>query len=1059
MRRGAARQGLIIAALATLAQVHAALADTLLDDFETLSGWTATVSDPGVKVELASDAGQSGMAMRIDFDFAASGGHVLVRKPFALDLPANYAFTYAWRASAPPIDFEFKLIDRSERNVWWYRQPNVTAPAEWTTVRIKKPRLAFAWGPLGGGAPRNVAFVELAITGALGDHGSLWIDDLRLESRAPPQRTPPIPTVSASTSLAGHEPAAVLDDDPFTSWQSGALAPEQWLQLDFGKPREYGGLVIDWSDEDYAVAYDVDVSDDGQNWTTAYHSMRGNGRRDHVFLPDGESRYLRLTLHQSSRGQGYAIRALRIIPLELATSPNQFMEGLARDATAGTYPRYFSGQQTYWTVVGVNGDDRKALLGDDGMLEVNAGGFSIEPFLYTDGGLLSWNAVERSQSLEDGYLPIPSVTWTVGSLSLRITALASGPPGASVLLARYAVENQGEAPRDVTLYLAVWPFQVLPPWQTLNLVGGVAAIRDLVFDTRTLWVNGRTPVIALTPPTHAGVSTSDEGAIGDFLNKGELPERMQVSDPSGFASGALAFDLHLAPNSQQAVYIAVPFHDPDPVLVRGSGAGADVEFTRAFEAAKRDWGQVLNRVELTVPGGAVDLVQTLKTSLAYILIERSGPAIQPGARTYARSWIRDGAMMSAALLEMGFTQEVRDFLRWYAGYQFPDGRIPCCVDRHGADPLPEYDSNGEFLYALGEYYRYTHDVGFLYEMWPAVQQAVRFIESLRAQRLTEPYTKPSTHAFYGLLVESVSHEGYISHPVHSYWDDFFALRGLKDAVVLATALGEQDDTARFAALRDGLQHDLQASIAAVIAERHLEYVPASVELADSDPSSTAVGIAPGGELARLPEPQISQTFQRYYDEFLRRRRGEGDWEAYSPYELRNVSALVRLGQRERALDVLNGILADRRPLAWNQWPEVIWRDPYAPKFIGDMPHGWVAAGYIEAVRDLFVYERDDDGALVVAAGIPATWLAGDDPVGVRRLPTHYGVLSYTLQREGPSALRLRLSGDLRVPPGGIIVAPPLAAPLTRVTVDGDPIEHQTDRVRVDRFPADVVLEY
>ena len=43
-------------------------------------------------------------------------------------------------------------------------------------------------------------------------------------------------------------------------------------------------------------------------------------------------------------------------------------------------------------------------------------------------------------------------------------------------------------------------------------------------------------------------------------------------------------------------------------------------------------------------------------------------------------------MTSTALLEMGFTQEVRDFIRWFARYQLPDGRIPCCVDRRGADP-------------------------------------------------------------------------------------------------------------------------------------------------------------------------------------------------------------------------------------------------------------------------------------------------------------------------------------------------------------------------------------
>jgi hypothetical protein len=1059
MRGISRRRCLTLACLAVLACSPAVGADPLLDDFETLSGWTASASDLGVKVELASDPGQTGMAMRIDFDFQSSGGHVLVRKAFALDLPANYAFTYAWRGAAPPIDFEFKLIDRAEKNVWWYRLRDVAVPSEWTTVRIKKPRIEFAWGPLSGAAPRNVAYVELAITGAAGDRGSLWIDDLRLEPRAPPPRTPSAPAVSASTSAPGHAPTAVLDDDTFTSWQSGELAPEQWLQLDFGKPREYGGLVIDWSAQDYAVAYDVEVSDDGQTWTTAYRSTRGNGHRDRIYLPDGESRFIRLAMHQSSRGRGYAIPALRVIPLELAASPNEFLEGMAREAPPGTYPRYLSGQQTYWTVVGANGDEKEALLNDDGMLEVEKGSFSIEPFLFADGMLAGWSNVQRGQELEDGYLPIPSVSWRFGFLSLQVTAVAAGPPGASVLLARYVVGNSGDAPRDVALFLAVRPFQVLPPWQTLNMVGGIAPIHDLVFDERTLWVNRRKAVIALTPPAHIGATTPEEGAISDFLVAGGLPERTQVSDPYGFASAALKFALHLPPGGQQGVYIAIPFYDPEPLLARASGVGAEAEFQRAFETTKRDWQRLLGCVDFSVPASAADLIETVRSTLGYILVNRNGPAIQPGSRTYSRSWIRDGAMTSAVLLSMGFTQEVRDFIRWYADYQYPDGRIPCCVDRHGADPLPEHDSNGEFLYAIAEYYRYTRDIGFVNELWPRALRAVGLLENLRARRLTDAYTKPGKRIFYGLLPESVSHEGYVAHPVHSYWDDFFALRGLKDAVVLARAVGAEDEAARIAALRDGLQHDLHASIAAVIAERGLDFVPASADLADFDPSSTAIGIAPGGELARLPAAETAATFQRYHEELMRRRSGETAWEAYSPYELRTVGVLVRLGQRDQAFDVLDALLADRRPLPWKQWPEIIWSDPTAPKFIGDMPHTWVGSCYVQAVRDLFAYEREDDGALVVAAGIPASWVGGDDAVGVRRLPTHFGILSYTLQREGSKALRLRLSGDLGVPPGGFIVQPPLPGPLQSVTSNGHAVPYESDRVRIDEFPSDVVMEY
>ena len=43
----------------------------------------------------------------------------------------------------------------------------------------------------------------------------------------------------------------------------------------------------------------------------------------------------------------------------------------------------------------------------------------------------------------------------------------------------------------------------------------------------------------------------------------------------------------------------------------------------------------------------------------------------------------------------------------------------------------------------------------------------------------------------GLLPISVSHEGYLAQPVHSYWDDFWALRGLRDAAYLARACGRE----------------------------------------------------------------------------------------------------------------------------------------------------------------------------------------------------------------------------------------------------------------------------
>jgi hypothetical protein len=296
--------------------------------------------------------------------------------------------------------------------------------------------------------------------------------------------------------------------------------------------------------------------------------------------------------------------------------------------------------------------------------------------------------------------------------------------------------------------------------------------------------------------------------------------------------------------------------------------------------------------------------------------------------------------------------------------------------------------------------------------------------------------------------------------VHSYWDDFFALRGLKDAADMAVVLGDDERATSIAALRDDFRQTLYASIGRAVANHGIDYIPGSVELGDFDPTSTSIALVPGGELAHLPQPALAHTYDRYFADFETRRDGRGDEEAYTPYEMRNVGALVRLGQKHRALDILAFFLADQRPPAWNEWAEIVWRDPTAPRFIGDMPHTWVGAGFIRAVRSMLAYEREDDDALVLAAGVPAEWVMSDAGVKVRRLPTHYGVLNYSVRGESADAVRLHVTGDLSLPPGKIIVPSPLARPLRAVLVNGKPVETFTpDHAVVGEFPADVLLRY
>jgi len=1030
----------------------------VLDDFEAVDGWTAVASE-GAHVWLLAEPGRTGQALRIGFDLDAGGGFVIVRKALSMSLPENYAFRFHLRGEGLPNHFEFKLVDVTGKSVWWRRWRDFHFPAEWQEITVRKARLRFAWGPEAATAPEKVGAIEFAVAASSGGKGSLWIDDLRFEPREPAGHDGTVPLATASSAVAGSSPDHMLDGNPGTAWKSDA-SPEQWVQLDLGRNWECGGLVIDWDPEDFATAYEVLLSRDGVEWSQVHITSAGNGGRDYIYMPDAEARYIRLALHSSSRGRGYGIASLAVQPSSFSDSPNDFFAAVARDAREGTYPKYFYGRQTYWTVVGVDGDPKEALANEEGMVEVENGAFSVEPFLFTDGILLTWRDVHIAQSLEEGYLPIPTVTWRRDGLFLGITALAAGDPGKSILVLRYRLENQSDRRRSGHLYLALRPFQVNPPWQTLNTTGGTTHVGDIRFDGRAVWVNHTKAVVPLVAPEGFGAATFEQGPITDFLLQDRLPALREVADPLGFASAALRFAFDLLPRTHVEIPLAIPFHDPYDATAAALGPGDGLAFAaQAHDRTRAYWRGILSRVELGVPPSARKIADIARSNLAYILINRDGPAIQPGSRNYARSWIRDGASTSAALLRMGSPQPVREFLDWFAQYQFPDGKIPCCVDRRGADPVPEHDSNGAFLYAVAEYYRFTRDAGFLNDHWPRVVRAVEYIAALRAKRTTDEFRAPEKRAYYGILPESISHEGYASQPVHSYWDDFYALHGLTGAAELAEVVGDEAHAREFAALRDAFRTDLAASIAAAMEEHAIDYVPGSVELGDFDPSSTAIALFPGDEVNRLPTAALRRTFERYSEEFEKRRDGAMEWDEYSPYEVRNVGALIRFGEKRRALELLDFLLRDQRPPGWNHWAEVVWRNREAPKFLGDMPHTWVGSCFLLAVRNLFAYEDESERALVIGAGIPAEWVREPPGVAVARLPTYYGILNYRMQAAG-STVRVFLGGDIAVPPGGIVVRSPLETPVIGASVDGKPAARfDAHGATVTEFPAEVILTH
>jgi hypothetical protein len=1005
----------------------------LLDGFERVGEWLAGATEDS-EASVGTAKGARGHALQLSYEFRAAGV-AYARRSLPLDLSNNFEMAFQLRGTAPQSTFEVKLVDESGANVWWKRFRDYEFPDNWTTIRIRRNDISFAWGPIEDHDLKTIAGMEFVVVGASGDKAFVEFDTL--EIRELPELPAVLPSVVAK---AGDIPAsAAVDGNPNTVWTVDKATD---LTLDRGYMGELGGLTLRWADSQVPETISIALSEDGTDWTVPDWQLdtgpSSTGTTGYLRTAEAFGRYVRFSVTPASGGRVGLLDAT-VEPPEFGQDDNRFLLSLAKEANKGTYPRSFLGEQIYWTIVGVPQGGRAALLSEDGAIEPGPGAFSIEPFVIEDGSVLSWANGEHRHSLMDDYLPLPQVRRTHEGFSLDISAhrppVPSGREGmtnghARDVVTRYRVANTGNIRRTLTLALAIRPMQVNPHTQTLNLVGGASRIERVSWNGVAFQVNDDWHVYPDLKPDHVSLAGFERAGFPHVLNAGATTDSQSLVAPGGFGSGAMYFHVDLKPGEvREATVVTVLGNDG------GRTPDLDREAIKAAETAAVDeWREILNQVDISGPPEAMPVLNALKTAFAHMMITREGPALRPGPRSYARSWIRDGAMMSESFLRLGHNKPAVDFARWYAPYQFSSGKVPCCIDKRGADPVVENDSHGELIFLIADIYRYTGDRIFAEAMWPYVDKAAAALNELRLSERTERNRQGDRKALYGLLPPSISHEGYSDTPAYSFWDNFWGLKGLNDAAFLAGELGHTDRAADISADAAEFAGDIGASVRLLGEE--LGHVPGAADRKDFDPTSTTIALSPTGAAAALPGELLTSTFEKAWSEFVARRDGNKAWEVYTPYEFRQVSALVRLGELERAHALLDFYMQDRRPAAWNQWGEVISRLKREPHFIGDMPHTWVGSDFIRAVLDLFVYADTETGSLVIGAGLPRSWLQGEG-IRVHGLRTPYGEVSYTAREEG-GQVRVDLVGST-MPPGGYVLPTSLKGDV-KVTFNGEPMD-------------------
>ncbi|MGC3977491.1 MAG: hypothetical protein QM751_04215 [Paludibacteraceae bacterium] len=585
---------------------------------------------------------------------------------------------------------------------------------------------------------------------------------------------------------------------------------------------------IQWLKNLYASDFAVRLSDDGKQWETVFVTTKNANQRNIIRFEDAEPGYIRVDLNQSV-GNNFGISELKFIDAKEVDSRNKFLIYSASNAEKGDYPSYFLKQASFFTLTGVNNDTQEGLLSENGMVEAEKGAFSLEPMIMQNGKLYNWSNVEVSQTMGNStksqdFQFLPGVKWKLDNLNFTTQVTSAGEANkSSNLYIKYSFTNTTSQAQSFDFLVLIRPYQVNPYYQFLNLEGGAGKIKTIQgVDNKSVEIDGKT-IYSTLPYQDLSTYSVNDGNVVALLKDNKFNHQISVTDASSFATGVVRYAMALQPNETKVMYVKLPYYNTKS----SSSEITDNLVAKEFDEGVNYWTKRVDHVKFNLPASADKLIDTYKSQLVYILINRDKAGFQPGSRSYERSWIRDGSLTSSALLKNGIVPEVKDYLNWYSNYLYENGKVPCVVDKRGPDPVPENDSEGQFIYAIREYYNFTKDLDFLKSQNKNILSVAGYIKQMIDERSTDHYKNgnDSVRSLYGLVPESISHEGYSAKPMHSYWDNFFTIKGLKDATDIQHILGNTSDEKRIAEIRDTFTENLYNSINLAMKNKGIDYIP------------------------------------------------------------------------------------------------------------------------------------------------------------------------------------------------------------------------------------------
>lgn len=477
-------------------------------------------------------------------------------------------------------------------------------------------------------------------------------------------------------------------------------------------------------------------------------------------------------------------------------------------------------------------------------------------------------------------------------------------------------------------------------------------------------------------------------------------------------SGWVRYEFNLPPGDSLILQFKMPYH-PIPIKDPRIAALKHLDWKSAFQRTATFWQSQVDRgMKIVLPEAKV--VNTFNASLIYDLMaldQQGSDYVQTvNLLHYHAFWLRDASFIVRAYDVTGYHDVAAKALRFFLHWQQPDGNF---VSQGG-----QFDGWGQTLWAFGQHYELTRDGVFAKEVFPAVKKAVVWLQNARDH---DPYhlmpvTRPGDN-------EEIT--GHVTG--HNFW----ALLGLKKAIILANAVGDQASALRFQQEYDDFLATFMDRLQAV-AQRSGGYIPPGLDGLEGQDWGNLLSVYP----TKLLPPfhlLVSATQIHARQKFREGIMSYADQRYLHHYLTTNLSqtSLVRGEQRAVLQDLYALLVHTTATHGGFEYNVIPWADRDVQHNL--TPHGWFAARYRELLRNMLI--REEDNKLHFFSVVSPTWLKNGMPIGADSAPTNFGQVNFRLIPDEQGAV-FQWEHQFHEKPRSMVVHIPFFVTLKSVVIDG-----------------------